>query len=159
MALPLIMPKTIEVIDGEGKTRSFVISKFDAVEGLEIQFLYPSSLAVAAIPKLGDYKKISEPLMFKILNYVAVDIKGTHLRLSTRELVVNHLGDWEALLKVIWEVMQYNSSFLRDGTLYDFLIGVAKNMLVKISEIYTQSSAPSSPPDSPPSTNSEPSTA
>lgn len=158
MGLPLIKPKEISIVDGEGQTRSVIISKFDAVEGLEIQLMFPPSLAMAAIPKVGGDFKIPLELIHKIMNYVAIDIKGQQLRLSTPQLINNHLGDWEALLKVIWEVMQYNSSFIRNGTLSDFLTGVVRNTLAKISETFTQSSASSSAPESPPSMNSAQST-
>lgn len=145
--LPLIKPHKITVTDGDGNSHDVILSKFDAVEGMELQILYPTSLATSAIPKLGDYK-ISRELMYRIMNYVAVDINGQMIRLSTPQLINNHLGDWEALIKVIAEEMQYNNSFFRNGTISNFFAGITQTFLAKISEIYIQSLAQSSPTDS-----------
>ena len=157
--MDLLEPKEITVTDGNGKSRTFILSKFPAVQGLEINALYPTSLVMSSIaPKFADYS-ISQDLMFKIMNYVAVDIKGTPLRLSTMALINNHAGDWETLVKLLWAEVEYNNSFFRDGTISSFFEDVMRKVFQKITEISTQSSERLSQKNSPLSTNSEQPTA
>lgn len=153
----MLKPKEITVTDGDGGSHNLIISKFPAVDGLEINVMYPTSLAVSAIPKLGDYR-IPNELMLKIMKYVAVKIGDQVIPLETAALVNSHTGDWEGLVKTILAIMEYNNSFFRNGTASSFFAGVVQKYQAKIIEILTQSSAASSPPASPPSTNSAPST-
>ena len=54
--------------------------------------------------------------MLKLMCFVAVPIEGTTpIRLMTRELVDNHAGDWETLVKIEKEMMEYNCSFFKEG--------------------------------------------
>lgn len=156
--MPLLKPKEITVVDGDGISHNVIISRFPAVDGLEINLMYPTSLAVSAIPKIGDYK-ISKELMYRIMKYVAVKLNDDNIiELSTPQLIDNHMGDWEALVKTILAIMSYNNSFFRDGTAVDFLAGIVQKYKQSIIETLTASLAQSSPQDSPLSTNSEQST-
>jgi hypothetical protein len=145
-------PKEITIIDGEDKERKFILSKMPAVEGLEIMARYPTSLAASAIPKIGDWGVVQD-LQDKIMKYVAVDINGRPMPLSTRALVDNHVGDWECLAKLLKAEVEYNNSFFRKGTISNFLGEVVQTYLAKISEAVTQSSVPSSPTSKQSSTN------
>ena len=138
--LPLIKPKEITVFDGDGDEKKYTISKFPAVQGLEINALYPTSLIMSSIPKIGDYK-IPEELMFKILHYVTIDIPGTDpVRLDSQTMINNHVSDWEALIRIIWAIMEYNNSFFRNGTILNFFGDIVQKVLQRISEISIQSS-------------------
>lgn len=130
----LIQPKEIEI---NGKT--YRISKFPATVGREIVAKYP----VSNMPKLGDYK-VSEEVMIKLMNYVEVVLPERSIRLSTRELIDNHVPDWEVLAKLEWEMLQYNCSFLTDGKSLSFLEKLARLAEQKISEILTASLGKSS---------------
>jgi hypothetical protein len=148
----LLQPKELVVEGEDGKTRTFILSKFDAVEGREIVFQYPMS----GLPKVGDYK-LNEETMFRLMAYVAVPVEGGNpIRLTTKALVNNHVGDWETLFTIEKEMMKYNCRFFRDGRLSNFFDDVAQIVLAKISEMLTNSSEPSSPAEKPLSTNSEP---
>lgn len=156
--MELIEPKEVIVPDGNGQPRKFHVSKMPAWDGLEIMARYPTSLVTAtAVPKLADWETIKD-LQFKILKYVAVEINGRLLPLSTQALIDNHAGDWECLARLIAEEVKYNNRFFRDGTISRFFAEAFQIALAKISETLTQSSAPSSPTAKPASTNSEPST-
>lgn len=145
----LIQPKAFTAADGEGRERTYILSKFPAVQGREIIAKYPTS----AIPKLGDYA-VSEETMLKLMAFVAVDTgNGIPLRLATRQLVDNHVPDWETLAKIEMAMMEYNCSFFAKGTLLDSLQGVVLKVLARISEISTPSSDQSSPKEKPHSTN------
>jgi hypothetical protein len=132
--MDLIQPKEIEI---NGKT--YRISKFPATVGREIVAKYP----VSNMPKLGDYK-VSEEVMIKLMNYVEVVLPERSIRLSTRELIDNHVPDWEVLAKLEWEMLQYNCSFLTDGKSLSFLEKLARLAEQKISEILTASLGKSS---------------
>lgn len=136
-------PKEITIIDGEDKERTFILSKMPAVEGLEIMARYPTSLASSAIPKIGDWGVVQD-LQDKIMKYVAVEVNGRHMPLSTRALVDNHVGDWECLARLIKAEVEYNNSFFRNGTISNFLNEVVQTYLAKISGILAQSSGSSS---------------
>ncbi|MHC5541181.1 hypothetical protein ACYOEI_23410 [Singulisphaera rosea] len=145
-------PKEILLTDGEAKERKFFLSKMPAIEGLEIMARYPTSLASSAIPKIGDWGVVQD-LQDKILKYVAVEINGKLMPLSTRALVDNHVGDWECLAKLLKAEVEYNNSFFRNGTISGFLGDVFQTYIRKISEMLTASSGPSSPMEKPRSTN------
>lgn len=156
--MDLIKPKTITVKDGDGNDCTLTISKFPAMQGLKINALYPTNMVMSSLfPKFTDWK-ISEELILEIFSFIAVDIGGRSQPLVTMALINNHVGDWEAMARVIWAIMEYNNSFFRNGTISDFFADIALKIQAKISEILTQSSAPSSQPIKQPSTSSEQST-
>lgn len=116
--MPLLEPKTITVETQKGEQRTYIISKFPAVQGREIIAKYPLS----AMPKLGDYA-VNEETMLKLMCFVAVNIEGNPepLALTTRALVDNHLPDWETLARVEVAMMEYNVSFFANGKGSTFL--------------------------------------
>jgi hypothetical protein len=145
-------PKEITLLDGNEQERKFILSKMPAFEGFEIMARYPVSLATSTIPKVADWNTVNE-LQLKIMKYVAVDINGRPMRLSTQALIDNHTGDWECLAKLLAAEVEYNNSFFRKGIVSNFFEEVVQKMLGKLSEILTSSSGPSSPTTKPPSTN------
>ncbi len=149
----LLKPEPFIVTDEDGKEHKFILSNFPAVEGIEIVSTFPMS----ALPKIGDLATC-QGMMLKIMHYVAVETGGTLTRLSTRDLVNNHCGDWATYAKVVWKMMEKNCSFFRDGRGYDFLESLTAMIARKISETLTHLSVQSSPTSKPPSNSSEPST-
>jgi len=132
----MLQPQEVEI---DGKT--FVLSKFPATVGREIALKYPTSV----IPKLGDYAT-SEAMMLKLMSYVGVIIEGRDkpLMLSTRALVDNHCGEWETLVKLEWQMLQYNCSFFRDGRASGLSQGLAQILSRLITQMSMGSSAQSS---------------
>ena len=155
--MQMLSPKTVSVTDGDGNERSFIIHKFPAVQGFEINARYPVSLAASALPKIGDWK-LCEELQKKILRYVAVENNNQLLFLETDELVNNHVGDWESMAKVIALIMNYNNSFFRNGTISDFFAGIVQQAITKFTETLSQSSEQLLKKAAQHSTNSEQST-
>lgn len=124
----MIEPKEIEV---HGKT--FIISKFPAIEGREIIAVYLSS----SIPKYGNYK-VNEETMLKLMSYVSVPMTNIPpLPLTTRALVNNHAGNWETLGKIEVAMMEYNCSFLQNGRVSTFLNDTAQKLPMWISKTLT----------------------
>lgn len=124
------MEKEIPMPDCGVKT--FILSKFPAIAGREIVTQYPLSGA----PKLGDYQT-NEALMLKLMAFVAVKTDNGPLILSTRELVNNHVPDFETLLKLEWAMMEYNCSFFRNGGALQFLDGLKVKFRQSISRTLT----------------------
>lgn len=141
----MIQPKEITIETQDGKSRAFVLSKFPAIQGREIIAKYPLS----AMPKLGDYE-VNEETMLKLMSFVAVPREtGEPLRLTTRALVDNHVGDWETLARVEMAMMEYNCSFFGNGRASTFFEVIAQKAQALISRTLTDLSAQSSPKRSP----------
>ena len=145
-------PKEITLTDGDGKERTFVLSKMNAWDGLEIMARWPTTLAMSAIPKLGDWAAMQE-IIQKIMNFVAVPINGKLMRLTTVDLIKNHTGDWKCLKDVLEAEVQYNNGFFPVETASNFFAAAFQIALTRISETFRNSSEPSSPTNKPPFTN------
>lgn len=124
---------TLETLDCGPKT--YVISKLPATVGREILVKY----IPAIMPKIGDYK-VSEEVMFKMMAYVAVkfdDPAIAPLRLTTEALINNHVPDWETLSRLELQMIDYNTSFFRNGKALNFLTAFKGKATTKITETLT----------------------
>ena len=138
--MALIEPKEVSIPDQKGVEKTFVISKFPAVQGREIIAKYPLS----AMPKLGDYA-VNEETMLKLMAFVAVPREGKEpLCLTTRGLVDNHCGDWEQLARVEMAMMEYNVSFFGNGKGSTFLEAITKKAQAFLSQTLMDLSGQSS---------------
>ena len=71
--------------------------------------------------------------VYRILQYVEVQIEGDEpIRLETKDLVNNHVGDAETALKIAMLSVDYNTNFFRPENLL--------NTLQKIQEVLGWSS-------------------
>lgn len=131
--MSLLEPKEMAIpLMGQGE-KTFILSKFPAIAGREIITQYP----VTAMPKIGDYKT-NEELMLKIMAFVGVPREGGEpLRLTTRELVDNHVPDWEALVRLEIAMMDYNCAFFSDGRASAFLASAVSTALPWITSTLT----------------------
>lgn len=146
---PLLKPEEFDLLDDEGHARTYVLSNFDAVTGRQIITQYP----MTGLPKIGEYVE-NEKLMFKLMSFVAIITKdGRKLRLSTPELVMNHVPNAEMLMKLEMKMMEKNCSFFRDGRSLDLLDTIAQIFSRKILQLLTPLSASSLPQDEQRSTN------
>lgn len=132
----LLQAKDISVKTLDGEERAYVISKLPAVAGREILTQYP----LTAIPKVGEYGA-NEALMLKIMCFVGVRTEGREepLPLTTRALVDNHVPDWETLARIELAMIDYNTSFFRDGRASTFFASLGAKALPKITKILTAS--------------------
>lgn len=145
----LIEPMEITITTQKGEERSYIISKFPAVAGREIVTKYP----VSNTPKLGEYQQ-SEEVMLKLMQFVAaVGPDGHQTRLTTRELVNNHVPDWETLAKLEWRQLEYNCSFFGNGLNSDFFASISQKAGAWISRTLIPSLLASLQTGKPPSTN------
>lgn len=113
----------------KGIEKSYVLSCFPAIAGREIIAKYPLS----AIPKVGDYT-VNQEIMIKLMSYVGVKMpNGTILRLSTIELINNHVPDWETLARIEVAMLRKNTSFFGRGEISSFLTTFTRKYLQSIS--------------------------
>lgn len=146
----LLQPKEVTLTSIDGNTKTYFISKIPAIPAREIITQYP----VTAIPKIGDYKT-NEALMLKLMNFVGVEIGEKVQRLSTKELINNHVEDFEVLMKLEGLMIDYNCSFFTKGTGLTFFALIEEKAKVWISKIVTVLQDQSLQKDAQPSTNSE----
>ena len=130
----MLEPKEITIQTQSGDERVYIISKFPAIAGREIVCKYPAS----GMPKVGDYA-VNEETMLKLMKYVAVQTDNGEIVLKTRELIDNHVPDWETLSKIEIEMMGYNCSFFQNGKISGFLEELKSNIPQLISSILTDS--------------------
>lgn len=144
----MIEPKEITLKTQDGKERKYIIYKWDAISGRELVAKYPSS----NLPKIGDYNT-SEEVMLKLMTFCAVVTEAGPLVLSTRELVKNHVPDWETLARLEFSAWEYNCSFFGGGLNSAFLESISQKAVAWITQTLTQLSASSSQTTKPPSVN------
>lgn len=136
--MPLLEPKEITIKTLNGNDKTYVISKFPAIAGREIIAGYP----LTAVPKMAEYSA-NEAIMLKAICYVGIPrptingVEQAPLMLVTKELVDNHVPDWETLAKLEIEMMKYNTSFFGQGEISTFLNTIIKKFLVSVSPTLT----------------------
>jgi hypothetical protein len=127
----MIEPKEITIKTQAGVDKIFTISKFPAIAGREIIAKYPLS----GMPKIGDYQ-LNEETMLKLMCYVsAKTADGGQIALTTKELINNHIPEWETLARVEIEMMGYNCSFFQQGKISNFLDTIKANVEQSVSSM------------------------
>lgn len=128
----MIEPKDIQ-IETQSGVKTYVLSKFPAISGREIVTQYP----ISAMPRVGDYG-VNEAIMMKLMSFVAVRTpEGAVIQLATRELVDNHVPDWETLAKLEMAMMEYNCSFFGNGKASTFFAKLEERARQLISSTLT----------------------
>lgn len=141
----MLEPMDKKIPLSSGGEKSFVLSKFPAIAGREIVTQYPTT----GMPKLGEYKT-NEEIMLKLMAFVGVrQDNGGVTMLTTRELVNNHVPDFEALMRIEWAMMEYNCSFFRNGAASGLLTGWSAKVQALISSTLTGLLQQSSPKEKP----------
>lgn len=144
----LIKPKNVEV-----KGKVFVISKVPATVGRKIAAVYAQTL----ISRLEDYDK-NEAAMYLLLAYAGIPNENPSLppmALSNPALINNHVTDWEMLIALENEMVEYNVSFLPPGGLSAFLKNITQLVQALSTKTSMDSLAQSFQKVTQPSTNSE----
>lgn len=132
---PLLEPKKVEIADKvANKTNTFIISKIPAFAamGLMVQDLPSLVLSINS----GNREKI-EKFTLETLSYVAVEVDGQKVRLSTKALIDNHCPSFETISLLLAEMIDYNTSFFRDGRSLNFLKRLEALATAKVTEILT----------------------
>lgn len=122
----MIKQKEVSLKNQDGVEKTFVLSRLPCIPMREVMAKYP----VSNIPKLGEYRA-SEEVMLLLLSHVAVMVEGRAepLRLSTSQLINNHVDDAEQLLRLEFAMLEYNTSFFGQGGGSNFFAGLIKTHL------------------------------
>ena len=140
----LINPKEI-TIEYEGEELKFNIGKFPATVGREIIVKYP----IDNLPGIGNYLN-SEEIMLKLMQYVERVYPDRVQPLSNKALVDNHVPNWEVLVKIEMQVLDYNISFFDIGKVLSSLkelkpLAKPKNIKTLIASLVQLSQAEEQP--------------
>lgn len=131
----LLQPKEVIIEDKvANESNTYVISKIPAFEamGLMVQDLPALVLNINS----GNREKI-EKFTIEVLNYVARKKDGETIRLSTKALIDNHCPSFETISLLLAQMIDYNTSFFRDGKSLSFLKRLEALATAKVTEILT----------------------
>lgn len=123
----LLEPKEIEI-----NGYKFIISKMPCTVAQEVIFNLPTGL----IPIISEFKK-TEDQAFKMLSYcerVYTDGKS-NVPLISKAIIDNHVPDFDTLIKLEYECLNYNFDFFTNGRALDFLnkgVSLAKSNILEI---------------------------
>lgn len=140
--VPLIEPKEFKITDRKGRERTYILSQIPATYSREIV----AQWTVNALPKIGDYA-VNHEMMMKIMSYVGVPNGGSTIRLSSRELVDNHVPDLFVLEMLEKEMAQYNWDFFLGEELSNLKERFIRIFSIWLTQILTDSFRQSSKPD------------
>lgn len=111
--MELIKPLEIKIKDIDGIEQTFIISRLNAMLGREVIAKYPLS----SMPKIGDYETNKDTMLKLIAHTQKVLPDGTKITLNSEALINNHITDGETLMKLEYEMLKYNISFLANGSI------------------------------------------
>ncbi|MDR1367912.1 MAG: hypothetical protein LBJ76_04250 [Candidatus Accumulibacter sp.] len=132
-------PKEVTIQCQDDSERTYIISKLPAIAGQKLV----TQLPMTSLPKIGDYGKFEE-LGVELLGYVeAILPDGRKQRLSTRDLIDNHVPDWEALTRIQKEMAIYNVSFFQNGKLSVSFESIAQKVITWLAPMLTDLLQPS----------------
>jgi len=137
-------------LETEDGVKTYVLHKIPYLAGgreVCTQFI-PTGL-----PKVGDYKR-NEELAQIIFSYVDVITEaGTPIRLTTKDLVGNHVPDFQTGVKIEKEMLEFNFGFFDTGKIYASLKSLAQQHQAKILPILMEYLEPLLVKAKPPSKN------
>jgi len=130
----LLNPKEIILKDRKGIEHTYILSEIPATYSREIVAQWTAN----ALPKVGDYA-VNEAMMFKILSYVSVATKAGSQRLTTRELIDNHVPDLLTLELIEKEMAKYNWDFFLGEELSNLRERFFRILSIWLTKIMTDS--------------------
>ena len=150
----MLDPKEVTIEDRNGKEHHYVVGRLPyGAGGREVCSQYIST----ALPKVGNYAE-NEKIAKIMLKHVAIILDdGKQLRLSTDELVNNHIPDFITGIKLEVEALEHNAGFSVAGKVQEYQQQWEQDIPAFIMKILTQLRDFSQQQDNAPLTNSEPS--
>lgn len=107
----LLQPKTVDI-----NGYKFVISKMPCTVAQEVIFKLPTGF----LPMLDKFTE-SQEMAFKMLSYCERVYSDRNVPLISQAVIDNHVPDFQTLLQLEQECLQYNYAFFEKGKLFDFL--------------------------------------
>lgn len=134
MEKELLEPKEVEITDKVSNvTKVFIISKIPAFQARTIMLQY---VPVQLLNINKDEEKVKE-MILKLMSYVAVKEQDRIIRLETETLIDNHCPSFETVVKLEALMIDYNTSFFKDGKTLTFLQRLESLATEKITGILT----------------------
>lgn len=113
----LIDPTELVLTGKDGVERTYVLSTLPYPVGRKVAALYPT----ANMPKVGDYN-VSQEVMLDLFKFIAIRQEGADdLRLTTMQLISNHVPDTMTGLKLEAHMLAKNFDFFGQGGISKFL--------------------------------------
>lgn len=124
----LLKPKSIEI-----KGVKFIISQMPCTVAQEVAFKLPPGL----LPLVGNFTQ-AEDMYVKMLSYCErVYDDGRHIKLINKDLIDNHVPDFDTLLQLEREVIEYNYGFFDTEKLLNLLNRCLSHVESRVSKILT----------------------
>ena len=124
----LLKPKEVDI-----KGCKFIISQMPCTVAQEVAFKLPPGL----IPIMGNFTQ-AEDMYVKMLSFCErVYDDGRHVKLISKDIIDNNLPDFETLLLLEREVIEYNFGFFDTEKLLTLLNGLLSRVESKVSGILT----------------------
>lgn len=145
---PLIEPKQIEIRSQiHNVTKKYQIGYYTTMEGAELISMAVEALAIGmktSKDNFGTFSKQVPELANRMCSYVEAESNGHWVRLSTPDLIDNHVPDYEVLMKLMWEVHDYNAKSLKSGVLFQKCLTLTQGAESQLTKILTGLSGSSS---------------
>ena len=142
----MLESKEITLQTDKGEDRKFILQKIPYLDGgreICTQFI------PTAAPKVGDYA-LNELLAQKMFKYIQVVTEAGPLALTTKDLVNNHITDFQLGITLEKEMLQYNFGFFDPAKISAFLKTLSAKAVQSILPILTELRAQLSPKDAQP---------
>ena len=132
----LIEPKEITI-----RNRTYIIHKLPAITGREILAKYPTTLGKIFI-NVNNYEE-NKKIMLLLMSFVMVKdaiVNGEKINIVLKDenLINSWVYNWEDLVLLEKEMIEYNFSFFQDGKLLSLKNMLKQEIMPKITEILTQ---------------------
>lgn len=147
--MDLIEPKELVVKTQNGVEKTYIISKIPYMSGgreICTQFI------TTAAPKVGNYQ-MNEALSLKMFCFIAVKTDMGQVRLSSAELINNHVPDFQTGIRLEKEMLEYNFGFFDLEKIQRSAALVADKLQAFLTPILTRLLEQFSKKDAPPSMN------
>lgn len=134
-----LKPKEVEIEDKVANEKNmYVISKIPAFEAVSI-FDQELPALVVNMLKINELSRdrIKE-LTLNIMKYVAIKKDDRLIPLTTAALIDNHCPSFETVNELLKQMINYNTSFFKDGKSLNFLKRLEALATEKITGILVQ---------------------
>ncbi len=122
----LLNPKDVEI-----NGFKFIISQMPCTVAQEVAFKLPPGL----IPIMGNFTQ-AEEMYVKMLSFCErVYDDGRHIKLINKDIIDNHVPDFQTLLLLEREVIEYNYGFFDTEKLLTLLNGLLSRAESSVSKI------------------------
>ena len=122
----LLKPKDVEI-----NGYKFIISQMPCTVAQEVAFKLPPGL----IPIMGNFTQ-AEDMYVKMLSYCErVYDDGRHIKLINKDIIDNHIPDFQTLLMLEREVIEYNYGFFNTEKLLTLLNDLLSRVESRASKI------------------------